>query len=157
MIQRIQSVFLLLSIVAMVVMLFSPLWTKENLQTGDVVVLTTTALVYTQKAKIVTQQTTIYIAILAFTSIAFAFLSIFSYKNRMRQVMYNMLNILVLIGVLACLIYFSNKGEGLLTNPIKGNFGLGYFMPAFAVLMNSLANRFIRRDEKLVKSVDRLR
>lgn len=157
MIQRIQSIFLLLSIVAMVVMLFSPLWTKENLQTGDAVVLTTTALIYTQKATVLSQQTTIYIAVLAFTSIAFAFLSIFSYKNRMRQVMYNMLNILVLIGALACLIYFSTKGEDLLANPVKGNFGLGYFMPAFAVLMNSLANRFIRKDEKLVKSVDRLR
>jgi len=157
MIQRIQTVFLLLSIVLMTVMLFSPLWTKENLLTGDAAQLTPMALIYKQKAVIVTQQTTVYIAILIFTSIAFAFLSIFSYKNRMRQVMYNMLNILVLVGVLACLIYFSTKGEDLFKEPLRGSFGIGYFMPAFAVIMNSLANRFIRRDEKLVKSIDRIR
>lgn len=157
MIQRIQTVFLLLSIVAMSVMLFSPLWTKENLLTSEVAQLTPTALIYKQKGAMITQQNTMYIAILIFTSITFAFLSIFSYKNRMRQVMYNMLNILVLIGVLACLIYFSTKGEDLFKEPLKGSFGLGYFMPAVAVLMNSLANRFIRKDEKLVKSVDRIR
>lgn len=157
MIQRIQTVFLLLSIVAMSVMLFSPLWAKENLLTSEVAQLTPTALVYKQKDAIVTQQNTMYIAVLIFTSIAFAVLSIFSYKNRMRQVMYNMLNILVLIGVLGCLIYFSTKGEDLFKEPIRGKFGLGYFMPAIAVLMNHLANRFIRKDEKLVKSIDRIR
>jgi glucan phosphoethanolaminetransferase (alkaline phosphatase superfamily) len=157
MIQRIQTVFLFLSIVAVVAMLFAPLWTKTNLQTGDLAQLTPTALTYTRQTAVVSQQSTIYIAVLAFVSITFAFLSIFTYKNRMRQVLYNLLNILVLIAILGCLIYFSAKGEKFFSEPAQGNFGLGYFMPAIAVLMNSLANRFIRRDEKLVKSVDRLR
>lgn len=157
MIQRIQTVFLFLSIVAVVVMLFAPLWTKTNPQTGDLAQLTPMSLTYTQKAAVVSQQSSVYITVLAFVSIAFAFLSIFTYKNRMRQVLYNLLNILVLIAVLGCLIYFSMKGEKLFAEPVQGSFGLGYFMPAVAVLMNSLANRFIRRDEKLVKSVDRLR
>jgi len=157
MIQRIQTVFLLLSIVAMVVMLFSPIWTKENIQTNEIVYLSPVSLIYKQKDVVVAQQTTIYIAILAFASISFALISILTYKNRMKQMIYNMLNILVLIGILGCFVYFSVKGEALLQQPEQGNFGLGYFMPAVAVIMNSLANRFIRRDEKLVKSVDRIR
>ena len=33
----------------------------------------------------------------------------------------------------------------------------GFFLPAIAMVFNILANRFIRRDENLVRSVDRLR
>lgn len=158
MIQRIQTVFLSLSIVAMIVMLFAPLWTKENLQTGDLAMLTPMALIHTNKTSVISQQSTIYIAILAFVSMTFAFLSIFSYKSRTRQLMYNLFNILTLIAILGCFIYFSMKGEDFFKEPLRGSFGLGYFMPAVAVLMNSLANRFIRRDERLVRSsLDRIR
>ncbi|MDH3711846.1 MAG: DUF4293 domain-containing protein [Cyclobacteriaceae bacterium] len=31
------------------------------------------------------------------------------------------------------------------------------YLPAVALILNLLANRFIRRDESLVRSVDRLR
>jgi glucan phosphoethanolaminetransferase (alkaline phosphatase superfamily) len=157
MIQRIQTLFLFFSIVAMVVMLFSPIWTKTNPQTNETVLLSPMTLVHKQQNQVIVQHSTMYIAILAFVSIAFAFLSIFTYKNRMRQVIYNLLNILALIGVLGCLVYASSKGEGMLKSVPQGNFGIGYFMPAIAVIMNALANRFIRRDEKLVKSADRLR
>ena len=158
MIQRIQTLFLMISIIAMVVMLFFPLWTKENLQTGDLAQLTPMALIHTNKTNVVSQNSTIYIAVLIFVSITFAFLSIFSYKNRTKQIMYNLFNILTLIGVIGCCIYFSNKGESFFTEPLRGKFGLGFFMPAIAVLMNSIANRFIRKDEKLVRSsLDRIR
>ena len=39
----------------------------------------------------------------------------------------------------------------------EGTFGLGIFAFAIAMLLNILARRFIQKDEKLVRSVDRLR
>ena len=38
-----------------------------------------------------------------------------------------------------------------------GVFLLGFFMIPVAMIANTMANRFIRKDEKLVRSVDRIR
>jgi len=40
---------------------------------------------------------------------------------------------------------------------IYGEYKYGIYLPVIALIFNLLANRFIRRDEKLVRSVDRLR
>jgi len=38
-----------------------------------------------------------------------------------------------------------------------GAYGYGLYIPVAAMLLNLIANRLIRRDEKLVRSVDRIR
>jgi hypothetical protein len=64
-------------------------------------------------------------------------------------------------GVLALILFFSRQGEDLLpqTNQIAGfeNYEMGFFLVIIAMICNILANRFIRRDEKLVRSADRMR
>ena len=42
-------------------------------------------------------------------------------------------------------------------NEYEGTFGFGLFIYAMAMLLNIVARRFIQKDEKLVRSVDRLR
>ena len=37
------------------------------------------------------------------------------------------------------------------------NFDISFFLPIAGIILNMLANRFIRKDEELVRSVDRLR
>jgi hypothetical protein len=49
------------------------------------------------------------------------------------------------------------RAEQLFDTGMKGDFEIGFFVPLLALIFNSLANRFIRRDEKLVRSVDRIR
>ena len=39
----------------------------------------------------------------------------------------------------------------------QGSYGAGFIAAAVAMLCNMIANRFIRRDEMLVKSADRMR
>jgi hypothetical protein len=157
MIQRIQSVFLFLVMVAMTLMLFFPLWEKQNPRTTEKVTLSALQLAYQKPAGAAQPQSTVYLAILAGVSIVLAGLSLFSYKNRKTQVVLNLANTLLLAATLMACTYLSFQGEKLLAEPARGQYLLGFFMPAAALVCNALATRFIRRDEQLVRSMDRLR
>jgi O-antigen ligase len=81
-------------------------------------------------------------------------LSVFSFKNRKRQILLNTISIIInalLIGVLA---YWLLNLSGGIQFPEKG---IEPVFPLIAVICLLIANIYIRRDERLVKSVDRLR
>lgn len=81
-------------------------------------------------------------------------LSIFSFKNRKRQILLNTISIIInalLIGVLA---YWLLNLSGGIQFPEKG---IEPIFPLIAVICLLIANVYIRKDERLVKSVDRLR
>ncbi|MBO9692837.1 DUF4293 family protein [Chryseobacterium sp.] len=81
-------------------------------------------------------------------------LSIFSFKNRKRQILLNTVSIIInalLIGVLA---YWLLNLSGGIQFPEKG---IEPVFPLIAVICLLIANIYIRKDERLVKSVDRLR
>ena len=58
---------------------------------------------------------------------------------------------------IAAATYLIYKGENSLGMESRGLFKPGYFLPLGAMILNSLANRFIKKDEDLVRSVDRIR
>ncbi len=81
-------------------------------------------------------------------------LSIFSFKNRKRQILLNNISIYInalLIGVLA---YWLLKLSGGINFPEKG---IEPIFPFLGLICLLIANVFIRKDDRLVKSVDRLR
>ena len=81
-------------------------------------------------------------------------LSVFSFKNRKRQILLNNISMIInalLIGVLA---YWLLNLSGGIQFPEKG---IEPIFPLIAVICLLIANVYIRRDERLVKSVDRLR
>lgn len=81
-------------------------------------------------------------------------LSLFSFKNRKRQILLNTISIIInalLIGVLA---YWLLNLSGGIQFPEKG---IEPVFPLIAVICLLIANVYIRKDERLVKSVDRLR
>ncbi|BAP29302.1 uncharacterized protein CHSO_0265 [Chryseobacterium sp. StRB126] len=81
-------------------------------------------------------------------------LSIFSFKNRKRQILLNTISIIInalLIGVLA---YWLLSLSGGIQFPEKG---IEPIFPLIAMICLLIANVYIRKDERLVKSVDRLR
>lgn len=93
-------------------------------------------------------------AILAIASITISIIEIGKYKNRILQMKLGAFNSLLLAGTIACAFIFSNQ---LAKEFQGGDLGLGIWLPGIAVLCNLLANRFIRRDEKLVRDSNRLR
>jgi hypothetical protein len=158
MIQRIQSVFLFFIGVCMVVMLFMPIWTKTSALSGEVAQLNVISLSYTKQAQVVSKIPTFYIGILCVVSLVLAYISLFSFKNRMLQIKLNLANTAIIMAIFGCCAFLIfSKGEAMMAATGAGKMGVGLFMPAIALIFNSLANRFIWKDEKLVRSSDRLR
>jgi hypothetical protein len=83
-----------------------------------------------------------------------AFVAIFIFKNRKLQFVIGRLLILIHLILLGLLIYVSLTLPG--EAAVSEN-GIGMFLPIFAILLLVLANKAIKKDEDLVKSVDRLR
>ncbi|EJL73276.1 DUF4293 family protein [Chryseobacterium populi] len=81
-------------------------------------------------------------------------LSVFSFKNRKRQILLNTISIIINALLIGVLIYWLLNLSGGIQFPEKG---IEPVFPLIAVICLLIANVFIRKDERLVKSVDRLR
>jgi peptidoglycan/LPS O-acetylase OafA/YrhL len=94
------------------------------------------------------------ISMVACGSLLLSLISIFSYKNRPRQVLFNRLNIFINALLIGLLVYWMLNLPGGISIPEKG---IEFIFPLIALVMFVFANIHIQKDEKLVKSVDRLR
>nr|WP_315151458.1 DUF4293 domain-containing protein [uncultured Flavobacterium sp.] len=137
MIQRIQTVYLIITFLLIGVLPFIfPLWTLND------------------GKDYFFMQNQIY-AILLGLSTAITFYSIISFKKRQTQFVANRLNIVLNLILLGLFVYHSlNLSGEAVTVSEKG---IGMFLPVLAVVFLVLANKAIKKDEDLVKSVDRLR
>ena len=81
-------------------------------------------------------------------------LSIFSPTKRQQQFVMGRLNIILNLFLLGLFVYrtLNSSGETLVSEK-----GVGMFLPIFSIVLLVLANKAIKKDENLVKSVDRLR
>jgi glucan phosphoethanolaminetransferase (alkaline phosphatase superfamily) len=153
--QRIQTVFLIIAILSLIAAIFFPIWIHQTI--GQTHVLT--AFYYSITGQSSEMITTDYMpysltAILAVASITLSIIEIGKYKDRVLQMKLGALNSLLLAGTILSAFLFSNQ----LTKEFQGGqIGLGLWLPGIAVICNLLANRFIRRDEKLVRDSNRLR
>jgi hypothetical protein len=165
MIQRIQSIFLLLVAIAMGLMLAFDIWEKTSVAEGEAVVLNTYFLTHyqldgattTPPVNIIEQQASWYVAILASLAAVVALYSIFRYDNRLMQIKLGALNSLLIGGTLIACLVLTINGDEMIANGEKGEYLIGFYLPAVGLILNMLANRFIRKDEALVRSADRFR
>lgn len=145
MIQRIQTIFLLLAGAAFGGLLALPMASSDPTAVGfladgeydvsDHVILT----------------------ILAALGILLSIISIFVFRRRLLQMRLGYLLIVVgiLIPSLAYLLFTTQAAEMPANMTVSDEFGM--FLPFIAIICAGLANYFIRKDEKLVRSMDRLR
>jgi hypothetical protein len=91
---------------------------------------------------------------LIFGAIVFTVVSILSFKKRQLQFVLNRLTILSNLVLLGVFVYRSLtlSGESLLSEK-----GIGVLLPIISIVFLVMANKAIKKDEDLVKSVDRLR
>ena len=129
MIQRIQTIFLLIVVIAQVVLHFQSL--DVELFGSSYVVIA-----------------------LSLVSFLLAIISIFSYKKRVRQILLNNINIFINALLTGLLIYWLLNLSGGIDFPEKGIELAFHLISLFGLFM---ANINIKKDEKLVKSVDRIR
>lgn len=137
MIQRIQTIYLLLAfVVSGVLPFFIPLWTLSNAK------------------NFYFMQNQIYVIVFGLST-TLSLLSIISYNKRQNQFVIGRLNIILNLILLGLFVYRSLNlsGETLAVSEK----GIGMFLPVVAIVLLVLANKAIKKDEDLVKSVDRLR
>ena len=118
-------------------MLFIPLWT---LKTG-------TPFYFNQDP--------IYTVIVGLSTML-TIISVISYKKRQNQFVMGRLNIILNLILLGLFVYRSLNLSGDATAVVSEK-GIGMFLPIVAIVLLVLANKAIKKDEDLVKSVDRLR
>lgn len=136
MLQRIQTVYLLIAAILSGGLIFVfHLWTTAN----DVPVYAKDDIVYLA---------------MFLGSAALSLFSIFNYKNRKFQFVLGRLNIILNFILLGLFVYLllNTSGESQISEK-----GVGIFIPIFSIVFLVLANKAIKKDEDLVKSVDRLR
>ena len=80
--------------------------------------------------------------------------SFLNYKKRQIQFIIGRLNIILNIILLGLFVYRSLTISGEYYNSEKG---IGFLIPVFTIVFLVFANKAIKKDEELVKSVDRLR
>ncbi|WP_147676064.1 DUF4293 domain-containing protein [Algibacter pacificus] len=81
-------------------------------------------------------------------------ISIFMFKNRKLQFVLGRLNIILNFILLGFFVYQSLNLSGETAVSEKG---IGMLLPLVSIVLLALANKAIKKDEELVKSVDRLR
>ncbi|GAB3980865.1 hypothetical protein GCM10028806_49360 [Spirosoma terrae] len=139
------------------VALSTPIWEKAGLKSPEMAHLT--AIQYSQQQGITNYVTSVWYLGLLLALVGLSSLyAIFQYRNRLTQTALCAVNALMLTAIMGIILYntlYKGKEYG---NPAdQGEFQLGFYAIIGALICNALANRFIRRDEKLVKDSDRLR
>jgi len=160
MIQRIQTIFLILVIALMAAFLALPIWGKMDTDSGEVYEIKALALVHipSEGAEPILRYTPFAIVGgVAVLIILVTLFSIFKYKNRVLQMQLGMVNSILILVVLGLLMWEIFTGQNEWLPLVAGSFGAGLFMPAVAMVFNRMAIRSIKKDEDLVRSVDRIR
>jgi hypothetical protein len=86
---------------------------------------------------------------------ALILVSILSFKKRMQQFLLGRINLVINLILLGLFVYHSlTLSGGANSAPEKG---IGLILPVFSIVFLVLANKAIKKDDELVKSVDRLR
>lgn len=164
MIQRIQSLFLLGVVICMALIAVFPIWEKTNPEAG---------LKYTMDAfywleysnsgnesgewTLTATKQIFYLAGIGALVCLVALFSLFQFKKRVLQIKLGALNAFLMMAFIATAAYFIYQGESKIGMETRGVFNVGFFLPLGGMIFNSLANRFIKKDEDLVRSVDRIR
>ncbi|WP_339698336.1 DUF4293 domain-containing protein [uncultured Roseivirga sp.] len=166
MIQRIQSILLLGVSICMGMVLAFYIWSEVNPETStgilfspmEMKVIDMGEMPQDSSDDVITQtESTWYLAALAVAASLVSLFSIFQFKNRLNQMKLGALNSLLMVSYLGVCFFKVNQFEEIVMPQVQGGFHLGFMLPAGALILNAIANRFIRKDEKLVKSVDRIR
>ena len=136
MLQRIQTIYLLLTagISAGLIFLFH-LWTTNS------------------GVNVFAKDNILYLS-LFLSSAILSLITIFMFKNRKSQFMLGRLNIILNFILLGFFVYQSLSISGETAVSEKG---IGMLLPIVSIVLLALANKAIKKDEELVKSVDRLR
>lgn len=150
MIQRIQSLYLVLAAAAMLVAIATPLATFYF--NSDEVVFEAMGIYLNGNLT----DSTWGLFVIGIVSSVLGLITIFLYKNRILQIRLSIFNIILMVGFylyLGFIFYMVYPVEDLSFHKV----GLGSIMPLISIILVIIAIRKIGADEALVQSLNRLR
>jgi hypothetical protein len=155
--QRIQTIFLGLIAITMLVFIFMPIWQEIDAEGVEYILTPFSLKTITPDGDIsAISFPYLFVGIAAILVAIVAVYEIIRFDNRLTQLKLGALNSLLMAIVLLLSVWFMIEANEV--NPmVQGEYRIGLFLPMLAMLFNVIANRFIRRDERLVRSVDRIR
>jgi len=152
MIQRIQTIYIFLAALALSFMFFAPLCSFES---GEISYTLNIKDLLGSDGTVNPAKSRVMLIILGPLTMLSLIFMLLSFKNRNRQAAIGRVIYLLLAGIITSAWFFieANADGGL---QVSG-YGLGYFAPVVALPFVFLANRAIKKDQDLIKSLDRLR
>jgi len=139
MIQRIQTVYLFLAIISVVAFDFIPFGSMKIDAIGSTSIL-------------VAKNNMVFVIISGIIALIAQF-AILLFKNRILQMRLVLFNIVLSVALIGMFVYELIEHVGIANYA----FGIGAIIPIFILFFNILAYFSIKSDEKLVRSMDRLR
>ncbi|MEC7895064.1 MAG: DUF4293 domain-containing protein [Bacteroidota bacterium] len=161
MIQRIQTLFLILFIGSIITTFFFPAWQKiemgdNNEKVKIIVTGSISSTNFIENDKIIIYDH-FYISGTLIICCLLALYSIFSYKNRLTQIKIGTINSLFTSLVIFYFLYEVFYNERYIDINDKISFLISFYLIFLAIFFNFLSNRFIRKDELLVSESNRIR
>jgi len=162
MLQRIQTIFVFFALVAGILIFFFPVATyisDTNYLTFFIHTMTDMAPdPFTEMSSGVTQfgqWFTLPLAAGQFLIIVLLFYTIFKFKKRTLQIRLNLLSIFLNVLLVGGVFYYTTMIEE--KTGAVSDYGLAAIFPLIAIILLFIANFYIRKDEKLIRSSNRLR
>jgi len=154
MIQRLQTLYLLASVIALSLMLLFPL---AEFISKDSVVYSFDAIKIASVGKqpFVDISSTVAVFVMIVGIALSTFFSIFMYKNRIFQIKLCWFNVVLTFLLISAIAYYIFTTQSGLSAQVSYSFTL--LLPLASILLTFLASRSIRKDENLVRSADRIR
>ena len=147
MIQRIQSVYLLVSILLTGLLLWLPL---ADITSGDQIYLFDIRGIHSGGETIFNG---LPLLLFLLVIIAMHVAVILMYKNRIRQIRLLVFTMILLLGFFGMFFYFAYMGF----DGAKASFKIAVAFPLVVIILDYLAIRNIGKDEALIRSLNRIR
>lgn len=159
MIQRIQSLFLLLIALSGILFIFTPI--LEIIHNESFYTMNAFNLIDSGSEQAINIKNNMGLGIMSLLISGLALVIIFLYKNRPLQIKLSKFLLLLLAVELAAIFFYSDAAKTFLNalpkDQISTNYKIGVVIPAISIIFAYLTIRFIKKDDELVRSADRLR
>lgn len=155
MIQRIQSLYMFLGFVAAIVMYFLPLAGFSQKEGGELIYqLLDIAVIQGMGIKM---QALLIPLIMNAVVAMMLLVNIFLYKNRKLQKRILLVVMVLNLATLGSAFFVADQIGNLALITSQASYKIGIYAPLLIMMFIVFANRGIRKDDKLVRSADRLR
>lgn len=146
MIQRIQTIFLVLMAVVLGLIFVFPFASSD---------IATSGFLSDKKFDVSDNPLLIVLAVLGVLA---SLAAVFLFKNRIFQLRLNYLAMVAaVLVVVAAVVLFYNEAKMIFDKNQKISDSFGLYLPFISIVLGFLAAKYIRKDEKVVKDMDRLR